>query len=385
MNMHNNKQRIRILDIFRGFAIIGTLGTNIWIFAHLGDLNVVFPDQSKIWWSSLDSIIATVTLFFVNGKFLGLLAIMFGVGLELKYQQSLRKGNAWIGNYIMISLILMIEGFLHYTLIAEIDILMSYALTAIIVAFIVKSGEKAIKRAMYIFGGVHILLFLGLLLLQFSGVQMSVGDMREVTTLYQDGTWVEQITYRLQNFVALRLEIIIAFSSNIFLFLIGVLLMRKGAFATDETGNKIRSKMLKYGLLVGIPLNMLVFVPGGLFDMTARYVFAPILSIGYMGLIAYMVEKKTQFTLWGLLEKIGKMSLSCYVLQNIICIIIFYGWGFSLGGKVNSISIIAIWIVISIIQIFFATLWLRFYPLGPMETARKAVAKLIIHQKVSKR
>lgn len=31
-----SEKRIRLLDILRGFAVLGTLGTNIWIFAHLG-------------------------------------------------------------------------------------------------------------------------------------------------------------------------------------------------------------------------------------------------------------------------------------------------------------------------------------------------------------
>lgn len=34
--MEQRKDRIRLLDILRGFAILGTLGTNIWIFAHAG-------------------------------------------------------------------------------------------------------------------------------------------------------------------------------------------------------------------------------------------------------------------------------------------------------------------------------------------------------------
>ncbi len=37
-----NKKRIRSLDILRGLAILGTLGTNIWLFAYLGDINYIF-------------------------------------------------------------------------------------------------------------------------------------------------------------------------------------------------------------------------------------------------------------------------------------------------------------------------------------------------------
>jgi uncharacterized protein len=371
------QDRIRILDILRGFAILGTLGTNIWIFSHLGDINAMLTDPNNVWWSSTDTFFSTLILFLVNGKFLGLLAIMFGVGLELKYQQSLRKGKAWPGMYIWISLILMVEGFLHFMLVMEYDILMSYAVTAIIVSFIVKAGEKSIKRAMVIFGSIHVLFYLGILYLQFNGLQISGGDAKEVIALYQNGTWLEQVIYRLENFIVLRIELILAFSSNIFLFLAGVLLMRKGAFSSDEKGSMIRRKMLKFGLFIGIPLNLLLFIPGGYFDVIVRYVFAPVMAVGYMGLFARLVEKKETWVLWKWLENTGKMSLSCYVLQNILCSFIFYGWGMGLGGKMDSITIIGIWITVMFFQIIFSTLWLRFFALGPMETARKRVAGTI--------
>ncbi len=50
-------QRIRLLDILRGFAILGTLGTNIWIFANLGDLAYIFTVEHATWWSSVDALI----------------------------------------------------------------------------------------------------------------------------------------------------------------------------------------------------------------------------------------------------------------------------------------------------------------------------------------
>ena len=107
--MEEKRQRIRLLDILRGFAILGTLGTNIWIFANLGDLAYVFTMDHAEWWSSVDDLIRLVVLFLVNGKLLGLLTIMFGVGLEFKYRQSLRKGTAW-PRYLFMDLLYFIAG-----------------------------------------------------------------------------------------------------------------------------------------------------------------------------------------------------------------------------------------------------------------------------------
>jgi uncharacterized protein len=42
-----------------------------------------------------------------------------------------------------------------------------------------------------------------------------------------------------------------------------------------------------------------------------------------------------------------------------------------LAGKLNSAATIAIWLVISAFLLGMASLWLRRFKLGPMETARK--------------
>ena len=71
-------RRIRLLDILRGFAIIGTLGTNIWIFANAGKITSLFGDGIP-WWDSWDTFLSAVIAVFINGKLLGLLTIMFGM------------------------------------------------------------------------------------------------------------------------------------------------------------------------------------------------------------------------------------------------------------------------------------------------------------------
>ncbi|OUS78509.1 hypothetical protein B1748_00060 [Paenibacillus sp. MY03] len=373
--------RLRLLDILRGFAVLGTLGTNIWLFAHLGDVNYMFTFTNTEWWSSIQDFIRVFVLFLVNGKLLGLLTIMFGVGLEMKYRQTLRKGHAWPGMYIWTSLILLAEGFIHFTLVMEYDILMSYGITAILAAFIVKNGDKAINLAMKIVGGLHgtvmLLILFYFVTLAFSGAHFSMGDMKETVLLYREGNWQEQAANRLANFLPLRSEAILVIPMNLFLFLLGIRLMRSGVFAMDERGRRHRRKLLRIGLYAGIPLNLLIFVPGGYFDLPIRYLFAPLMSLAYLGLIAKLYEMYSQWWLWSKFEAVGKMSLSCYVMQNVMSAVIFYGWGFGLGGKVNSAAIAGLWIAVSCIQILFATLWLKRFRLGPMESARRFASGLI--------
>lgn len=369
--MEQRKDRIRLLDILRGFAILGTLGTNIWIFAHAGDLNYITTFNQSGWWG-LDDLLRMIVLFLVNGKLLGLLTIMFGVGMEMKYQQAKRKGKPWPGVYLWVVLFLILEGLLHFILVMEYDILMSYGVTAIIAVFILKGGDRLIARTMNVIGSVFaiaILAFAGLMLA--SGASVSLGGFGDVVALYQEGTWMEQVQYRLTNFLPLRMEAIFVIPTNVFLFLLGVRFMRAGVFSPDENGKKLRTTLFKLGIYVGVPLNLLIFIPGGAFDLPVRYLFAPLMSVGYIAIMASMIQYTKWEWLWRLLENAGKMSLSCYVFQNILASVVFYGWGLGLAGKLNSAAIIGIWLLICVFQLILTSLWLRGFKLGPMETIRK--------------
>ncbi|UHA73787.1 DUF418 domain-containing protein [Paenibacillus sp. 481] len=369
-------ERVRLLDVLRGFAILGTLGTNIWLFASLGDFGSILTFNQEAWWTSVDDALRTFTMFIVNGKFLGMLTIMFGIGLEFKRRKAERLGQVWPGIYLWTSFLLLLDGAIHYFLVMEYDILMSYAVTAIIVAYIVKGGDRAVKRGMYIAGGIHLLLLLLIHVVLATAAGGGTSGVNEVALLFKEGTWLEQLQFRFNNFWFYRTESIIILPMNICLFLLGIRLVRSGAFAPDERGQVIRRKMLRWGIGIGLPLNLLLFVPGAYADLFIRYVAAPILALGYIGLIAKMVETGRLVWLWARFEEVGKAALSCYMLQNILASILFYGWGFGLGNMYGSAFTIAMWAFISCLLIGFAHIWLRYFSLGPVEWVWRQLSQL---------
>ena len=377
--MINNNQRVPLIDILRGFAVLGTLGTSIWIFAYLGDLSYITTSAYSGWWS-LNDFLRMIVLFLVNGKLLGLLTIMFGVGLELKYQQAIRKGNAWPGVYIWTVLFLFVEGFIHFTLVMEYDILMSYAVTAMIVALIVKAGNKAINRALYMVGGFHALIIILVLISALQGANVTLPSNDAIVSIYQNDSWFEQVYNRITNFLFFRTEAIFIIPMNIFLFLLGVKLMRNGVFSQDANGLQTRKKLFSIGLYIGVPLNLLIFIPGGAFDLPVRYLFAPILSLGYIGILGKLIQCKKGDWLWKRFEQVGKMSLSSYFLQNMMASFIFYGWGLGLGGKLNSFEVIAIWITLSLLQLFIAHLCIKHFHFGPLEWIRKHAVQTVANK-----
>ena len=369
------RKRIALLDVLRGVAIFGTLGTNIWLFALVGNPgSSAFVGGGLPWWSSLDGFLTTLSLFITNGKFLGLLTILFGVGVEIQYQSAKRRGLPWLTRYLWRSALLLVEGFLHYLLVFEFDILMGYAAAAMVVAFIVGRSEKTIRRAMWVSGGLHLLLAGGLSALVAAAILLDPQALAqasiftdEAARVYTTGTWWDQVLYRLNNMPTYRAEPVFIIPMNVFLFLLGVRLMRSGAFAPDENGRRVRKKMLRWGLLLGVPLNLLYFVPGGLFELPVRYLFAPILSLGYAGIVALALER--DFLPWvsDRLSEVGRMALSCYVLQNILASVIFYGWGFGLTGRIGAVGTLAVFFGICATLTLVAHLWLGRFRAGPLE------------------
>ncbi|MBZ4312360.1 hypothetical protein LAN17_22600, partial [Mycobacterium tuberculosis] len=72
--------RLQSLDVLRGIAILGTLGTNIWIFTDPEGLIGYLQGPSASPWRPVEITLQVLA----QGKFLGLLTIMFGIGLALQ-------------------------------------------------------------------------------------------------------------------------------------------------------------------------------------------------------------------------------------------------------------------------------------------------------------
>jgi uncharacterized protein len=61
------------------------------------------------------------------------------------------------------------------------------------------------------------------------------------------------------------------------------------------------------------------------------------------------------------------MALTNYLLQSVIMVILFYGVGFNLLGKVGASIVVAICFTVFGVQILLSKWWLARYRFGPME------------------
>ncbi|HMG89399.1 MAG TPA: DUF418 domain-containing protein [Chryseolinea sp.] len=90
-------------------------------------------------------------------------------------------------------------------------------------------------------------------------------------------------------------------------------------------------------------------------------------SVGLFGLI--MVLYKTGWFNWlfALVRPVGQMAFTNYLMQSLICGLIFYGVGFGLYGELQRYELYYIVGSVWIFQIIVSHIWLRYYRFGPME------------------
>src|SRR5262249_39276431 len=87
-------------------------------------------------------------------------------------------------------------------------------------------------------------------------------------------------------------------------------------------------------------------------------------ALGWSALVMLLCQRG-----WALrpVAAVGRMALTNYLLQSVICTTIFYGHGLGLFGEVDRAGQFAIVLAVGAFQLLASTAWLRFFALGPVE------------------
>ncbi|MBJ8345598.1 DUF418 domain-containing protein [Antrihabitans sp. YC2-6] len=382
--------RIQALDVLRGIAILGTLATNIWIFTDpeglVGYINGTATLDGA--WQWIEKVLQQLS----QGKFLGLLTIMFGIGLAIQQNSAVRRGRRWPGNYPWRAGLLFLDGLVHFVLVVEFDVLMGYAVTGLVVAFLLATSERAQRRWMWMTAVVHVA-FLSLVTVAILTAPEPEPPKPLDPNLYADGSWVSLVGFRLENAVLFRIEAVFIFAMSIALFVAGARLYRAGALGPE--GGAIRRRLLIAGAIAW-PIDMALGLFGGDAGLIlSRYGTAAIVALGLLALVAEFYVRRERIGVVGRrLSDVGRMALSSYVLQNIVASAVCYGWGLGVAARLTGNArvpvTVGVYLAVCAIVVAFAHLWLRRFQRGPVEwlwnesyraiTARVGVGRSTAHR-----
>jgi len=166
------------------------------------------------------------------------------------------------------------------------------------------------------------------------------------------------------------------FDATLFMF-IGLAFFKMGILQ-GEAKTRVYAWMAVIGLGVGLPLSYLFvnydvnynfnwfeIVKNKKFDFYELQRF--IHSIGIFGLIMLMYKSGWFKWLFSLMRPVGQMAFTNYLMQSVICGIIFMGIGFGLFGHLQYYQLFYVVAAVWAVEIIWSHLWLRYFRFGPME------------------
>jgi uncharacterized protein len=408
-------QRIKIIDSIRGIALLGILMMNIPFFANpfqywnLNVLNEYSGRNYYTWWV-------------VNGLFEGtmraLFTMLFGAGCLLLLNRLEKKGpdTSAPDIYYRRLIWLLLFGLVNaYVFLWPGDILYTYALCGL---FLFPFRKLKARHLLYF--GIAFLVFSTAkgtynlyqakqtrvkgeqaLVLEKKKVKLTEEqtEAKEAWVGRQERTKVENLqkdaqkeikkiggqgyfgTLAYLSTINAKIESTKFYHDYFFdammLLFVGMALFKWGVL-TGERSTRFYWTLLAAGYVVGLPLSYyehhtLVAVR---FDSTLlfdRFYVHPYqlrrtaLAFGHLSLIVLLY--KSGLFQWALnrLANVGQMAFTNYLMQSLICVTLFYGFGFGLFGRLQRYEAYYVVFAVWAFQLVFSSVWLHYFQFGPFE------------------
>ncbi len=371
------QQRITTLDVLRGFAIFGILIVNLLWFSGVRS----FAMNAELQWTSFGNrVVLWLIQFFAEGKFFSMFSFLFGLGFAMQMERAEARGAPFASFFRRRMLILLLIGVAHALLLSAGDILVSYAL----LGFVLLLFRKRSNNTLLIAAGICLLL--PLLIVIASGPPPPVTPetesyygpgAQEIARIYSTGTFLEVVRHRASEATGYLFGAAFSQAYHIFaMFLVGLYAHRIALFQNISMYLPLLRNVLWWGLGLGLVGNLVHVIeverstlpfsvgPLGAFAFT---VGVPALCLFYIAGITLLMQKPEWQNRLAPLASVGRMALTNYVLQSLICSLLFNGYGFGLYNQVSPLAGLGLTVLIFLLQIPLSVWWLRRFRFGPME------------------
>ncbi len=364
-------------DQLRGIALLGIVLVNAPYFAldpehrNTGDTLAVMFDRGA------DFLVKMLA----EGKFYLLFSFLFGYSANFIVKAGAPEELRAFGRRL---LALGVLGLLHAVFFFIGDILLSYAILGLLLLALIRRPDRSVLLASLIAFVVTAAWLL--LLARLSMFLIGDGDPdpqgAALARALAGGTFLEAAEARLTYLpvVVLVLAFLqwgLAFSA----FCLGLVAGRRRWLADIAANLPSFRKAAIFGLSIGLPIQAAtaayaVFGPGAasgaegtahrMASTVIGVVFAPILSAGYVGLLACLSAQSVRWLAF--VEPSGRASLTMYLGESLVLATVFCGWGFGLFGSLGpaALTLIAfgVWLGLQ----FAIRVWFLRFRQGPVES-----------------
>ncbi|MFC9653265.1 DUF418 domain-containing protein [Streptomyces sp. NPDC056937] len=377
--------RLADVDALRGFALFGILMVNIPFFAS-GYTLLDLPDPARLAWH--DEVTENVVTFFFESKFYLLFAFLFGYSFTLQIDSAAARGLGFRPRFLRRLGALFLIGVANAVLLFYGDILVTYAVLGLLL-FLVRGISP--RRALWVAGiitGTIALLFLtvAVLVAVIDGASATATASEQARMLADGRAGTEAMRGGAGSVIGERVSSLgtafplifffqgpLAFSA----FLVGLAAGKRRVLA-DPARHAGKLRLIQ---LIGFPVGLagsLFYTFGGhdnLFANAAHLITAPFLTAAYVATLLRVFRTARGARLAEALARPGRMALTNYLSQSLLCGLIFTGIGLGLIGRVPYAPVAAIAVVIFSVQVVWSAWWMRRFRMGPVEWLLRAATQ----------
>lgn len=373
----SRQYRIPEVDVLRGFALFGVFLVNIFAFG--GD--------ASAWTSPTDQLAWSVKHIFFESKFWGLFSLLFGISCWLQWRGD---PSSWVVVRRLFFLFLM--GVLN-ALFFEGDILMLYAQLGLVLLLVHRLPTR-------------VLLTMALALFLVFPISHALNPDRGEPDYPDDpveaAVWLEEdredgiyVADHLGEIVAWHAEALpeVPWADYqwpdsglvvLAMFLCGFALARAGLLERClENGRRSRQFAI-WAWAMGLSLTGLERWLSGTFgysvfgeaidsvpvQLVGDIIFALAtfcLVFGWFVTVLLVSRRYAGVGVVKAVEAMGKMSLTMYLFQTVVIVVVFYGPGFGVAYALGPASLLVLAVVTYAVQLVLARFWFQAFHMGPME------------------
>ncbi|KZN69353.1 DUF418 domain-containing protein [Pseudoalteromonas luteoviolacea] len=349
--------RIALVDALRGFALLGLPLTNL---VYMADFNNGYVPQGG---NAVDSFLTAFIDVVAQGRFRTLFSILFGLSMCLYYE---KHGTAtFVGKAQTRLYALGLIGLIHGLLIWPGDILVNYALSGLLLIYVINTDSKTLFKLSASAIALPILL---LVYLAMAFPESHVED--SISTFESDNAPMVLLSFLQQNaqnyFNMLALLPFLTLWYTFGLMLIGVLIHRAQWFKGRALPNAL-------SVFVLIPLAVIgSIVTRWFLFQENRIVFEVLNWLFAIPFCVAVVSLATQFSViiercCGLFAAVGQYSLSLYLLQSIFGVVILQFILQNLQLDFHQIHFLTLFGVLTVLQLILVWFLTRWKIIGPAE------------------
>ena len=366
-------QRVAAIDAVRGVALFGVLSVNLVTEFRVSVFAQFLP--TAVLSGAMDRWAEAFVTYGLESKAFALFSMLFGVGLAIQYERLRPTGVPlrWLARRLLVLLGL---GLIHLYFVWDGDILTEYALAGFVALPLLRAPSWLLRTAC---AGLFVLYGLLPLLpppVPWPGAAQLASHVALANRVLAHGSYPDVLRFNIAEVTLLLPLHVYVYPRTVALFLLGVLTWRSGLLSRPAAHRRSLGVLALAGLCLGgvatyadarglLPAGAHTAWLGVLLSQLAPVVVA----VGYGASLLYAWNYTGGGPALGVFAPLGRMALTNYVLQSVICGWLYFGYGAGWHNELGVAATLGVGCCIYAAQLLASHWWLRRYRFGPIEWA----------------